>query len=202
MCPSLPGNLLQVYEASYCDRGQQLAVSGAKPKARKIEVGAADSYINQGGSGCPDIRTDLLGGGAIGPAIRVRDMGPDAAYEESIGRIPPQGGPQDDGTAAVEGAGQSLVLPPCGGCNGGGGVAGFGDLRLPSPEQSSATYCNYNNYRPVSGIETEARGKGDNAVVGIGGFGIWRGCGQRPRRRSRRRGQRRGTGRRLRLTTS
>ena len=56
-------------------------------------MGAADSYIDQGGSGCPDIGTDLLGVGAIGTAIRVRDMGPDAAYEEGIGRIPPRSGP-------------------------------------------------------------------------------------------------------------
>ena len=96
-------------------------------------MGAADLYIDQGGSGCPDIGTDLLGGGAIGPAIRIRDMGPDAAYEEGIGRIPPQGGPQADGTAAVEGAVQRLGLTPYGGCNGRGEVAGVGDLRLPSP---------------------------------------------------------------------
>ena len=42
-------------------------------------MGAAESYINQGGRGCPDIGTDLLGGGAIGLAIRVRDMSTDAA---------------------------------------------------------------------------------------------------------------------------
>ena len=75
-------------------------------QALQTEVGAADSYTDQGGSGCPDIRTDLLGSGALGPAVRVRDMGPDTAYEEGIGRITPQGGPQADGTAAVEGAGR------------------------------------------------------------------------------------------------
>ena len=35
-------------------------------------------------------------------------MGPDAAYEEGVGQIPPQGGPQADGTATPEGAGRSL----------------------------------------------------------------------------------------------
>ena len=140
--PPLLGNLLQVYGVSSCDRGLQLAVSGAQPQVRHTEVGAADSYIDHGGSGCPDIGTDLLGGGAISPVIQVKDMGPDASYEEGIGRIPPQGGPQADGTASVEGVGQTLVLNPYGGCNGGGGVTGVGDLRLPSPDHSSAIYCN------------------------------------------------------------
>ena len=112
MCPPLPGNLIQVYGMSSCNRGQRLDVSGAQPQARQTEVGAADSYTDQGGSGCPDIGTYFLGSGSISPAIRVRDMGPDAAYEEGVGRIPPQGGPQADGNAAVEGAGQRLVLPP------------------------------------------------------------------------------------------
>ena len=37
------------------------------------------------------IVTDLIGSGAISPAIWVRDMSTDAAYEEGVGRIPPQG---------------------------------------------------------------------------------------------------------------
>ena len=57
-----------------------MVVSDAQPQARQTELGVADSYIDQGGSGCPDIGTYFLCGGAIGPAIRVRDMGPDAAY--------------------------------------------------------------------------------------------------------------------------
>ena len=64
-------------------------------------MGASDSYIDQGGRRCPDIGKYLLGSDAIGPTIWVRDMGPDAAYEEGVGRIPPQDGPQDFGTAAV-----------------------------------------------------------------------------------------------------
>ena len=75
-------------------------------------MGAADSDIDQGRRRCPYIGTYLLGGGAIGPAIQVRDMGPDAAYEEVVGHIPPQGGPQADRTAAVEGAGRRLGLTP------------------------------------------------------------------------------------------
>ena len=71
-------------------------------------MGTDDSYIDQGGIGCPDIGTDLLGGCEIGTDIQVRDMGPDAAYEEGIGRITPQGCLKADGTAAVEGAGRML----------------------------------------------------------------------------------------------
>ena len=53
-----------------------------KPPARQTEVGAAESGTEQGGSGCPNIGTDLLDGGTIGPVIRVRYMGPETAYEE------------------------------------------------------------------------------------------------------------------------
>ena len=141
-CPPLPGNLLQVYGEIYCNRGRWISVSSAQPQACQTEVGPADSYIDQGGSGFPDIGGYLLGGGEIGPDIWVRDMGPDAAYEECVGHIPPQGGPQADGTSAVEGAVQRLGLPPYGGCNVGGRVAGVGDLCLLSPEHSSAIYCN------------------------------------------------------------
>ena len=99
-------------------------------------------------------------------------MSTDAAYEEGIGRIPPQGCLQTDGMAVMEGAVRRLGLPPYGGCEGGGGVAGVGDLRLPSPEHSRAIYCNYNHYIPVSSSKMDARGKGGNAVVVTGGFGF------------------------------
>ena len=57
-------------------------------------------------------------------------MIPDAAIEEGVGRIPPQGGLQADGTEAMEGAVRRLSLPPYGGFDGGARVAGVGDLRL------------------------------------------------------------------------
>ena len=104
-------------------------------------MGADESDIDQGGSGCPDIGTDLIGGGSIGTAIRVRYMVPDSNYEEGVGRIPPQGVPQDDRAATTEGAERRLGLPPDGGCNGGGRLPGGGDLRLLPPEQSSTIYC-------------------------------------------------------------
>ena len=51
-------------------------------------MGAADLGIDQGGSGCPDIGTYLLGSGVIGPDIWVRYMGPDTAYAEGVGKFP------------------------------------------------------------------------------------------------------------------
>ena len=98
-------------------------------------------------------------------------MGPGAAYEEGVGRIPPQDGPQADGTKTTEGAGRRLGLPPAGGFDGGGGFTGGGYLRLPPPEHSSAIYREQAYYGPVSGGEAEARAKGGNEVVGTGGFG-------------------------------
>ena len=101
----------------------------------------ADLDIEQGGSGCPDIGTDLLGGSAIGNAVRVRDMGPDTAHEEGAGRIPQQDDPQADRAATAEGAVWRLNSTPAGGCHGRFGFSGGGDLYLPFPEHSSAIYC-------------------------------------------------------------
>ena len=61
----------------------------AQPPARQAEVGADNSGVEQGGRRFQDIGIDLLGSGAIGPAIRVRYMVPDTAYAEGVGRIPP-----------------------------------------------------------------------------------------------------------------
>ena len=52
-------------------------------------MGAVDSGIEQGWRGWPDIGAYLLGGGAIGPDIRVRDMGLYAAYVEGVRLLPP-----------------------------------------------------------------------------------------------------------------
>ena len=66
-----------------------MAGSGTKPLARQAEVGAAKLGTEQGGRGCPDIGAYLLGGGTIGTTIRIIDMGPDTAYAEGTGQIPP-----------------------------------------------------------------------------------------------------------------
>ena len=60
-----------------------------QPPAPQAEVGATNSGVEQVGSGVHDIGSDLLGGIAIYPAIQVRDMGPDTAYAEGVGIIPP-----------------------------------------------------------------------------------------------------------------
>ena len=56
---------------------------------RQTEVGAAGFSVDQGRSRCPDIGAYLLGSGVIGPDIWVRYMGPDTAYAEGAGLIPP-----------------------------------------------------------------------------------------------------------------
>ena len=60
-----------------------------QPQAHQIEVVAADLDIEQEGRGFLYIGTYLLHGDVIGPTIRVRDMGPDNAYEEGVRRTPP-----------------------------------------------------------------------------------------------------------------
>ena len=52
-------------------------------------MGAANSGVEQGGRGYPNIRIDILGGGAIGPDIQVIDISPDTVYAEDVGWIPP-----------------------------------------------------------------------------------------------------------------
>ena len=96
-----------------------------------VEVGAADWGVELGGCGCPDLRIDLLIGGSVGHALRVGEVGHDTAHWESFGWIPPQGGLQADGEATSERTGRSMGLSPAGGRDGGGGIAGGGDLCLP-----------------------------------------------------------------------
>ena len=91
-------------------------------------------------------------------------MSPDAAYEEGVGRILPQGGPQADFTANAEGLVWRLVLPTSRGCNVRSGLAVGGYLRIRPPEYSIAIYFDQNYYGPVSGVKAEPRAKGDNAV--------------------------------------
>ena len=73
-------HLLQVLGESSVSRGRQLAGSGAQPLALQLEVGATNQGVEQGGNGCQDIGTDLLGGDAIVPDIQVRELGSDTAY--------------------------------------------------------------------------------------------------------------------------
>ena len=54
------------------------------------KVGKADAGLDQGGVGCPDLGTDILGGSSSGPLVQVRYVGDDAAHWEGVERIPPQ----------------------------------------------------------------------------------------------------------------
>ena len=94
--PLLPGHLIQVPGATYFRKEWWLASSGAQPLAHQEEVDLVNLGAKQGRSWYLEIGTDLFGGGAIGPSIRVRDMGPDTAYAEDVGMIPPYGSLQDD----------------------------------------------------------------------------------------------------------
>ena len=58
-----------------------------------------------------------------------------------------------------------MGIPPAGGRDGGGGNAGGGYLRLPSPERIHTVYCDQTHYGPVSGGGGETRFKGDQVVV-------------------------------------
>ena len=99
-------------------------------------------------------------------------MGTDVAHEEGLGWIPPQGVPQSDEEETTDRTVRRVGLPPAGGCNGIGGLAGGGYLCFPPPKHSRKVYCNQANYGPVSSGKTEARAKGGKEVVGVGRFGF------------------------------
>ena len=107
----------------------------------QAEVVVGNLGIEQGGKVCPDIGRDVFGGGTMGPAVWVREMGPNTAYADGPGRISPHSSLKTDGTETVEDTVQKMGLPPAGGYDGGGGVKGGGNLGLPSPEYNGAIYC-------------------------------------------------------------
>ena len=57
------------------------------------EVGVADADIEQARGVCPELGTDILGGGSVCPVAWVRDIGDDAVHQEVVGWIPPQVSP-------------------------------------------------------------------------------------------------------------
>ena len=65
-------------------------------------MGVAVYGVDQGGCGCPDLGEDLHGSAASGHDIRVVDVVNDTVSWDSLGRIPPQGGPQADGETNSE----------------------------------------------------------------------------------------------------
>ena len=114
-------------------------------------MGKADTSVDQGGGGCSDLGSDILGGGSVGNVVWVRDVGDDAAHQEGVERIPPQGGLQADMTTTSERAGRWMDVSPAGGSDGGGGITVGGYLSLPQPEHSLTVHCNQFHYGPMSG---------------------------------------------------
>ena len=99
-----------------------MASGGKKHSESTAEVGAAEQGVDQGGCVCPDLGPYLLGGGSVGYALRVGDVGHDTTHWEGLGWIPPHGGPQADGEATLERTVRSMVLYPARGCNGRGDI--------------------------------------------------------------------------------
>ena len=95
-------------------------------------------------------------------------MGHDTTHWEGMGKIIPQGGPQDYGEANTERTVWSTGLSLSIRYDGGDRIAGGGKLSLILIENSRTVYCNQAHYGPVYGGRAEARYKGDQAVVGSG----------------------------------
>ena len=66
------------------------------------EVGATDPGIGKRGRGCLNLGKYLLDIGPGSFSIWVRDVGGDTTYWAVSVGIPPQGGPQYDGTSTAE----------------------------------------------------------------------------------------------------
>ena len=94
-------------------------------------MGATFQGVGKLGSGCLDLGKNIHGGGTGGPDVWVGDIGDDITHWEGGGKISPQGALQADKMATLEGGGGGVS--PAGGRDGGGGVTGVVNLRLPFP---------------------------------------------------------------------
>ena len=121
-----------------------------------------------------DLGTDILGGGSVGPFVRVRYVGGDTANWEGVGQIPSQGDPQYDRGGKSDREGQNMGITTYGGRDGGSKNAGGGDPCLLPPEHGRTAHCDQAHYVPVSRGGADTRDKGIQAVV-ITGRGI---CGR------------------------
>ena len=89
-------NITKSRESSLGGR-KRLGSGGQKPAESTEEVDSADAGFEKGGGGCPDLVSDIIGGGSVVPVVWVGDVGDDIAHWEGVGRSPSQGGPQFDG---------------------------------------------------------------------------------------------------------
>ena len=93
-----------------------------------------------------DFRNFLCGSCSGSIVVWVGDVVDVPMYWEDFGRIPPQGGPQTDGTATTEGTRWYVGLSPSGGDDGEGKIIGGGYLHLLPPEKSFTVYCDQAHY--------------------------------------------------------
>ena len=133
---------------------------------------AAVLGASQGGSGCPELREYLCGGGSGGHDLQVGDVGNDTTHQEDFRRIPPQVDPQADGETTLERTGWGMGVFPTGGSDGRGGITVGGYLCLPPPEQILAVHCYQAHYGPVSGGGAKSGVEGVQVVLGAGRLGL------------------------------
>ena len=96
-------------------------------------MGTTVHGVGKGGRRFPGLGKNICGGGPCGPAVWVGDVGYDTKRWEVVGKIPPQGGPQDEITETLEGEVREVDVSPAGGSDEGGRVTGGRELRLSSP---------------------------------------------------------------------
>ena len=103
--PPCLSHLLQVPGEIPIGVGRRLAGSGAQLTEGAAEVEVTVQGVGKGGHGCPYLGKNICGGVLGSSTVWVGDVGDDTAYWEGFGWIPPQGGPQTDGTETLEGGG-------------------------------------------------------------------------------------------------
>ena len=135
-------------------------------------MGLTDQGVGKRRRRCPDLGKDLNGGGKGSLAVWVRDVGDDTAHWEVFGRISPQGGPQADKTTTTEGGVWEVGVYHTDEDDGGSGITGGGDLRLPTPEHSLTVHRNKDHYGPVSGSGEASGVMGGQSAVGAGSLEI------------------------------
>ena len=144
----------------------------AQPCTVAAELDVAGACVRKGGSECPDIGNVLCGCCAGGPVILVRSVGDVLAHLEDLGRIPLQGGPQNDEEATAERTVNEVVLSPAGGGDCSGSTTGGGDLHLPSLEHIFTVHIDQAHYLPISDVGETPRDKGVQVVVVAGRHGL------------------------------
>ena len=89
-----------------------MASGGQQPAEVKAEVGATDNVAGKRWCICLELGPDIIGGGPVCNDLRVRGVGNDPTHWEGVGRIPPQGGLQDDWEATLVREGRHVEIPP------------------------------------------------------------------------------------------